>query len=181
MVKKGITSSWKKTGFLIWHSCYYHIGSIFAWKESTVFYNFCFADDCPSSGFSASATIFLIHVWCLKSYLDHALITDTWVILWSLNIFSLHIWIRFIFWSKRFTAVFSEGKYVMLCTIWYHLYNIKNVKNIHDGLLLLVKLGFQLLTIFATRSISRFLNCANGTKSRIPLARFRVRYCANFR
>ena len=29
---------------------------------------------------------------------------------------------------------------VMLCAIWYHLYNSKNVKNIHGGVLLLVKL-----------------------------------------
>ena len=24
----------------------------------------------------------------------------------------------------------------MLCAIWYHLYNLKNVKNIHGGMLL---------------------------------------------
>ena len=29
---------------------------------------------------------------------------------------------------------------VMFCAIWYHLYNLKNVKNIHGGALLLVKL-----------------------------------------
>ena len=28
----------------------------------------------------------------------------------------------------------------MLCTIWYHLYNFKNAKNTHGGVLLLVKL-----------------------------------------
>ena len=27
---------------------------------------------------------------------------------------------------------------VMLCIIWYYLYNLKNVKNIHGGVLLLV-------------------------------------------
>ena len=30
--------------------------------------------------------------------------------------------------------------YVMLCAIWYHLYNLKNVKNTHEGVLLSVKL-----------------------------------------
>ena len=30
--------------------------------------------------------------------------------------------------------------YVMLCAIWYHLYNLKNVENIHGGVLYLVKL-----------------------------------------
>ena len=29
---------------------------------------------------------------------------------------------------------------VMRCTIWYHLYNSKNVKNTHGGVLLLVEL-----------------------------------------
>ena len=28
----------------------------------------------------------------------------------------------------------------MLCAIWYHLYNLKNVKNIHEGVLLLANL-----------------------------------------
>ena len=34
--------------------------------------------------------------------------------------------------------------YVMLCAIWYHLYNLKNVKNIHGGVLLLVNFYLQL-------------------------------------
>ena len=29
--------------------------------------------------------------------------------------------------------------YVMFCTIWYHLYNLKNMKNTNGGILLLVK------------------------------------------
>ena len=28
----------------------------------------------------------------------------------------------------------------MRCAIWYHLHNLKNVKNTHEGVLLLVKL-----------------------------------------
>ena len=38
-------------------------------------------------------------------------------------------------------------KYVMRCTIWYHLYNLKNVKNNLGGVLILV------------------INCTNDTKS----------------
>ena len=34
----------------------------------------------------------------------------------------------------------QEGTYVMCCAIWHHLYNFKNVKNTHEGVLLLVKL-----------------------------------------
>ena len=30
--------------------------------------------------------------------------------------------------------------HVVRCTIWYHLYNLKNVKNTHGGVLILVKL-----------------------------------------
>ena len=30
--------------------------------------------------------------------------------------------------------------YVVRCTIWYHLYNFKNLKNTHGGVLILVKL-----------------------------------------
>ena len=29
---------------------------------------------------------------------------------------------------------------VMRCAIWYHLYNLKNVKNTHGGVLILAKL-----------------------------------------
>ena len=80
--------------------------------------------------------------------------------------------------------------------IWYHMYNLKNVKNIHGGVLILVKLqasasnftkidtppwvslmSFKLykwyqiaqawnFTKINTVCFSRFLNCANGTKSR---------------
>ena len=34
----------------------------------------------------------------------------------------------------------SLWKYVMRCTIWYHLHNLKNVKSTQGGMLLLVKL-----------------------------------------
>ena len=35
---------------------------------------------------------------------------------------------------------------VMLCAIWYHLYNFKNVKNTHGRVLLLVKLQASVFT-----------------------------------
>ena len=60
--------------------------------------------------------------------------------------------------------------YVMLWAIWYHLYNLKNVKNTHGGVLLLVEL--QALASNFTKSnilLGRFLGflyCTNGTKSR---------------
>ena len=34
----------------------------------------------------------------------------------------------------------TKVEYVMRCAIWYHLYNLKNVKNNHGGVLILVKL-----------------------------------------
>ena len=47
--------------------------------------------------------------------------------------------------QKKFKGVLKIklcGKrlYVMRCAIWYHLYNLKNVKNTHGGVLILVKL-----------------------------------------
>ena len=36
------------------------------------------------------------------------------------------------------TELFSP--FVMRCAIWYHLHNLKNVKNTHGGVLILVKL-----------------------------------------
>ena len=34
----------------------------------------------------------------------------------------------------------NKGIYVMLYVIWHHLQNLKNMKNTHGGVLLLVKL-----------------------------------------
>ena len=39
------------------------------------------------------------------------------------------------------------GLYVVHCTIWYHLYNLKNVKNTCEGVLILVKLQVQPATL----------------------------------
>ena len=36
--------------------------------------------------------------------------------------------------------IFHNSEYMIRYTIWYHLYNLKNVKNTHEGVLLLVKL-----------------------------------------
>ena len=53
---------------------------------------------------------------------------------------------------------------LMRCAISYHLYNLKNVKNTHGGISLLVKL--QALAVIALHGcFSRFLNCTNRTKS----------------
>ena len=52
--------------------------------------------------------------------------------------------------------------YVMFCAIWYHLYNLKNVKKTHGGVLLLVKLQVKAKLL----NVTHVLNCTNGTKSR---------------
>ena len=49
----------------------------------------------------------------------------------------------------------------MRWAIWYHLYNLKNVKNTHGGVLFLV-----LKVTLLHGCFSRFLNCANDTKFR---------------
>ena len=48
-----------------------------------------------------------------------------------------HLW-TICFTSKKATV------FVTLCTIWHHLYNLKNVKNTHGGVLLLVGVSLQL-------------------------------------
>ena len=40
--------------------------------------------------------------------------------------------------------------YVMCCTIWYHLYNLKNVQNTDGGVLLLAKLQAKSLGCFSS-------------------------------
>ena len=50
----------------------------------------------------------------------------------------------------------------MLCVIWYHLFNPKNVKNTH-GVLLFAQLK---LTFLYERFPCFFLQCTNGTISR---------------
>ena len=58
---------------------------------------------------------------------------------------------------------------VMRCAIWYHLYNLKNVKNTHGGVLILW-LQAKPVTLLKLTPLygcfSGFLNCINGTKSR---------------
>ena len=42
--------------------------------------------------------------------------------------------------QERVIHKLFQKAFVMLCGIWYHLYNLKNVKNTHGAVLLLVKL-----------------------------------------
>ena len=58
------------------------------------------------------------------------------------------------------TYIVKTLQYVVFCAIWYHLYDLKNVKNTHEGVLLLLKVALL------HGCFSRFLNCTNGTKSR---------------
>ena len=57
----------------------------------------------------------------------------------------------------------------MRCAIWYQLYSLKNVKNAHGRVLLLVKLQAKSrlnVTTLLHGCFLRFLNCTNGTKLR---------------
>ena len=65
--------------------------------------------------------------------------------------------------------------YEALCSIWYYLYNLKNVKNTHGGRILLVKLQVNAIP---PRVFLPFLNGANGSKSRKASLYFKgcVRY-----
>ena len=72
-------------------------------------------------------------------------------------------------WTDKYTALTS--KYICDAlhdlVIWYHFYDLKNLKNTHRGVLLLVKLQAKSLLklTFLYACFSHFLNCRNGTKS----------------
>ena len=76
--------------------------------------------------------------------------------------------------SPIFLVMLLSSPIFLVCAIWHHLYNLENVKKIHGGVLLLVKLqAFSLLSCNSTKSntppwvfFSRFLNCTNDTTSR---------------
>ena len=59
----------------------------------------------------------------------------------------------------------SRQLFVMHCAILYHLYNLKNVKNTHGGVLILVKLQATKINT-PPWAFFTFLNCTNGIKSR---------------
>ena len=54
----------------------------------------------------------------------------------------------------------------MHCAILYHLYNFKSVKNVHGGVLILVKLQASGKINPPPWVFFTFLNCTNGTKLR---------------
>ena len=56
--------------------------------------------------------------------------------------------------------------FVMRCEIRQHLYNLKNVKNTHGRVLLLVKHATLLKVTLLHGCFSRFLSFTNGTTSR---------------
>ena len=56
----------------------------------------------------------------------------------------------------------------MLCAIWYHFYNLKNVKNTHGGVIIKLKAkDCNLLKLSILHEcFSHSSNCTNGTKLR---------------
>ena len=54
---------------------------------------------------------------------------------------------------------------VLRCAIWYHLYNLKNMKNIHGGVSILQPATLLKSTLLHG-CFSRVLSCTNGTKLR---------------
>ena len=66
-------------------------------------------------------------------------------------------------------ASLNKFAYETLRPIWYHLYNLKNMKNTHGWVLLLVKLQASAGNFTKSSTLpvlfSYFLNCTNGTRS----------------
>ena len=63
----------------------------------------------------------------------------------------------FVLWAMFLDLFRSFYWYVMRCTIWYNLYNLKNVKNTHGGVLLLVKLTGLFLYVLKTSETRKSL------------------------
>ena len=72
-------------------------------------------------------------------------------------------------WHQNFWQL---GPNMMRCEIWHHSYNLKNVKNTHGRVLLLVNLRPRTVTLLKVSLLhgcfSRSLNCTNGAKSHKP-------------
>ena len=64
--------------------------------------------------------------------------------------------------------------YEILCAIWYHLYNLKSVKNTHGGMILLVKLQTSSMVVFHVFQIVQVM--ANRAK-RLICRGVRVSFC----
>ena len=82
----------------------------------------------------------------------------------------LKIICQFFLWTKLLENLFLAK--CLICgalAIWYHLYNLENLKNTHGGVLVLVKLQAEPATLLKLTlfrgCFSRFLNCTNGNKS----------------
>ena len=69
-------------------------------------------------------------------------------------------------WRHNFQSWWNCSKYVKLCAICCHLYNLKIRENTHGGVSLLVKLQVVIKVTLLHGCFSHFLNCGNGTKSR---------------
>ena len=50
-------------------------------------------------------------------------------------------------------------RYVVRWAIWYHLYNLKNVKNTHEGVLILVKLQATFFKLYKYYQIAQRITC----------------------
>ena len=79
------------------------------------------------------------------------------------------IWF-FTSWGRRNWVSCMQGirheKCVMLCTIWYHLYNFKKCEKHPWRSVTFSKVAGLLKVTLLHRCFSCFLNCTNGTKSR---------------
>ena len=94
------------------------------------------------------------------------------------NMGVFHIFFRLYKWYQIVQSV----TYVVRCAIWYYLYNLKNVKNTHGGVLILVKLqACKLATLLKLTLLhgyfSRFLTCTNSTKLRNASHIFSYMHC----
>ena len=101
---------------------------------------------CSTLFFFTVSSIIEFQVRVLTSF-GHFLVGDGFGWFWMESLFKSVVFLKGQFLVLRFSCytliAILTIVFVMLCAIWYQLYNLKNVKNTHGGVLLLVTLQAQ--------------------------------------
>ena len=67
--------------------------------------------------------------------------------------------------QPTFVSNYNEFLYVVCCAIWYHLYNLKNAKKTHGGVLILVKLQAVSLRVKRVKRCYRICRLRSFSRS----------------
>ena len=103
-------------------------------------------------------------------------------IIWFSNIYSTAMKTSFRHYDVAL-QIFDLSIYETLCVIWHYLYNSKNMKNAHGGVIFWWSCRLHLAILLNVSlfhgCISRFLKCTNSTKPRKASHMLSVKYSDN--